>query len=153
MRYFKYSIFGLNVNIFGEVLTCWRRIPIVVEKYGKSAYEFRENVILVTIPFRWVREFDSENAPDEVKKYIINPSSTAQVDSLVLVLNGEMSNSQLMNELNHKDRVSFRENYIQKALELSFIEMTQPDLPKSPTQKYRLTQKGLDYKEMLLRKN
>ena len=138
-----------------------RGVPIVVEKYGKSAYEFRENVILVTIPFRWVRVLDSENAPDEVKKYIINPSSnpssnppsTAQVDSLVLVLNGEMSNSQLMNELNHKDRVSFRENYIQKALELSFIEMTQPDSPKSPTQKYRLTQKGLDYKEMLLEKN
>lgn len=31
-----------------------RGVPKVVEKYGKDAYEFHENTILVTIPFRWI---------------------------------------------------------------------------------------------------
>jgi ATP-dependent DNA helicase RecG len=32
--------------------------------------------------------------------------------------------------------------YLEPALALNLIEMTQPDSPKSPTQKYRLTAKG-----------
>ncbi len=46
-----------------------RGVPKVVEKYGKEAYEFRENTILVKIPFRWIHAVNNENAPDEVKKY------------------------------------------------------------------------------------
>lgn len=41
-----------------------------------------------------------------------------------------------------KDRVNFRDTYLQPALELGLIEMTQPDSPRSPTQKYRLTTLG-----------
>ena len=41
-----------------------------------------------------------------------------------------------------KDRVTFARNYLEPALVESFIEMTQPDSPTSPTQKYRLTEKG-----------
>ena len=40
------------------------------------------------------------------------------------------------------DRKSFRQNHLQPALEQDLIEMTQPDSPKSPTQKYRLTDAG-----------
>jgi predicted transcriptional regulator len=41
-----------------------------------------------------------------------------------------------------KDRVTFSKNYLEPALKESLIEMTQPDSPRSPTQKYRLTKKG-----------
>lgn len=41
-----------------------------------------------------------------------------------------------------KDRVTFTRNYLEPALAGAFIEMTQPDSPTSPTQKYRLTPKG-----------
>ena len=41
-----------------------------------------------------------------------------------------------------RDRVSFSRNYLDPALADDLIEMTQPDSPKSPTQKYRLTEKG-----------
>ena len=41
-----------------------------------------------------------------------------------------------------KDRVTFARNYLEPALAGAFIEMTQPDSPTSPTQKYRLTEKG-----------
>ncbi len=55
---------------------------------------------------------------------------------------GEMSRSQLMQALQLKDRVNFTRMYLEPALALNLIEMTQPDSPKSPTQKYRLTAKG-----------
>jgi ATP-dependent DNA helicase RecG len=47
-----------------------------------------------------------------------------------------------MNALSLKDRVSFARNYLEPALSQGLIEMTQPESLKSPTQKYRLTEKG-----------
>ena len=31
-----------------------RGVPIVTQRYGRNAYEFRENSIAVTIPFNWI---------------------------------------------------------------------------------------------------
>ena len=31
-----------------------RGVPLITERYGREAYEFRENSIVVTIPFRWI---------------------------------------------------------------------------------------------------
>lgn len=72
---------------------------------------------------------------------------TTQVGKLLSVLNGEMSKSELMKKLKLANYKNFSTQYIQKALEFDVIEMTQPDSPNSPTQKYRLTAKGLEYKK------
>lgn len=42
--------------------------------------------------------------------------------------------------LNH--RPTFLYDYLQPAIQAGFVEMTQPDSQKSPTQKYRLMAKG-----------
>ncbi|OQA54420.1 MAG: hypothetical protein BWY45_02589 [Euryarchaeota archaeon ADurb.Bin294] len=42
--------------------------------------------------------------------------------------------------LNH--RPTFMYDYLKPAIDAGYAEMTQPDSPKSPTQKYRLTRKG-----------
>lgn len=47
-----------------------------------------------------------------------------------------------MNALELKGRDNFLKKYLEPALSLGLIEMTQPDSPRSPTQKYRLTAKG-----------
>ena len=33
-----------------------RGVPLITERYGREAYEFRENSIVVTIPFRWINK-------------------------------------------------------------------------------------------------
>ena len=48
-----------------------------------------------------------------------------------------------------RHRPTLAQDYIQPALEQGFIEMTQPDSPTSPTQKYKLTQKGKEYEKRL----
>ena len=59
-----------------------------------------------------------------------------------MAVKGEMTRAELMNELNLHDRVTFRTGYLNPALGKGLVEMTQPDSPRSPTQKYRLTDKG-----------
>ena len=73
---------------------------------------------------------------------------TQQVKLLLKVIEGEMTRAELMETLGLKDRVNFTRKYIEPALANSLIELTQPDSPTSPTQKYRLTEKG---KEVLKR--
>jgi len=50
----------------------------------------------------------------------------------------------LMRRIGIAEREDFRKRYLRTALKLGLIEMTQPDSPRSPTQKYRLTAKGRD---------
>ncbi len=60
-----------------------------------------------------------------------------------------MSVQEIMSKIGLKGRRNFLQNYLQPALESGFIEMTQPNAPNSPTQKYRLTAKGKALKEHL----
>jgi hypothetical protein len=47
-----------------------------------------------------------------------------------------------MKKLGLKDEKHFRESYLRPALGAGLIEMTIPDKPRSPFQKYRLTEQG-----------
>ena len=52
-----------------------------------------------------------------------------------------------MDKLNLKHRPTLLCDYLQPAMDMGLIEMTQPDSPKSPTQKYRLAAKGIGIKK------
>lgn len=56
---------------------------------------------------------------------------------------GERGGTDLMKALGLSHRPTFRGNYLNPALEGGWIERTQPDSPRSPTQRYRLTRQGL----------
>lgn len=74
------------------------------------------------------------------------PEVSSELFSLLQVIHGEMSRQEIMTALSLKDEKHFRESYQQVAIALGLIEMTLPDKPKSPKQKYRITAKG---KQML----
>ena len=67
---------------------------------------------------------------------------TTQVKDLLLELKGEMSVDEMRQRVHIADREDFRKRYLAPALAAGYIEMTQPNSPRSPTQKYRLTDKG-----------
>lgn len=69
------------------------------------------------------------------------------VARLVKALKGEMSVIEIMGALKLGGRRNFLEKYLSPAIELGLVEMTQPGSPRSPTQKYRLTAKGLQANE------
>lgn len=68
---------------------------------------------------------------------------TDQVMRLLAALKAPpLGTKDLLGTLKLSHRPSFMQNYLQPALEAGLVEMTHPDSPRSPTQKYRLTDKG-----------
>ena len=73
----------------------------------------------------------------------VNVQVADQVHRLLAVLaQGEQSAAVLLAELGLRHIPSFRKNYLDPAIDAGLVELTQPDSPRSPTQRYRLTAKG-----------
>jgi hypothetical protein len=52
----------------------------------------------------------------------------------------ELSSEELLKTLGLSHKPTFRKNYLNPALAAALVEMTQPEAPRSPTQRYCLTQ-------------
>lgn len=87
------------------------------------------------------REQVGEQAREQVGDAL--PKGVAR---LVKALKGEVSVLDMMIALKLGGRRNFLEKYLTPAIELGLVEMTQPNSPRSPTQKYRLTARGLAVK-------
>lgn len=77
---------------------------------------------------------DTDQASDQVSD---------QVKSLLSALKPEeeLSAESLLAKLGLRHKPTFRKNYLNPALVAGLIEMTEPESPRSPTQRYRLTKK------------
>ncbi|MEO5344580.1 MAG: cell filamentation protein Fic, partial [Gammaproteobacteria bacterium SHHR-1] len=78
----------------------------------------------------------------------VTPQATPQVAQLLALLQTKMTDmdrESLQAALGLADRKSFRERYLKPALADGLIEMSLPDKPNSPLQKYRLTERGREW--------
>ncbi len=104
--------------------------------------------IIVKVPeFGSCEEQDKKKDSGEVTGEVTpqaTPQVTPQVANMLQVLKGEMNRQELQEALGLKDRFYFRDSYIIPGLKSGVIEMTQPNSPRSPTQRYRLTSKGYE---------
>jgi ATP-dependent DNA helicase RecG len=92
----------------------------------------------------------NEQAGEQVGEQV-GEQAGEQVKVLLLITNDEMSVLELMTALNLKGRRNFLQHYLYPALEAALMERTQPEAPKSPKQKYRLTTKGMAVKARLIK--
>ena len=92
---------------------------------------------------------NGENAPSNQHHPKVTSEVTSEVIRLLNTPFLEARAEELMMLLHIKHKDDFRRRYIVPALKLGFIERTQPNSPRSPTQKYRLTAKGQTYLEQL----
>ena len=109
--------------------------------------EFIQEDSFIAKVFRPVSESAAEQVTEHVTEHV-----TPQVNQLLKVIRGEMTRDELQEKLKLKHRENFRKKYIQESLDTELIEMTEPDSPKSPTQKYRLTEKGKQIQAKLRKK-
>lgn len=65
-----------------------------------------------------------------------------KAELLIGLVRQPASATELMQALEQTNRTRFKKRYLDPLLAMGVIEMTQPDSPKSPTQRYRLTEKG-----------
>ena len=84
---------------------------------------------------------EREQVEEQVREQV-STSIPKSVTRLLKSIKGEMSVVEMMMALNLGGRRNFLEKYLTPAIELELVEMTQPSSPRSPTQKYRLTEKG-----------
>jgi ATP-dependent DNA helicase RecG len=104
---------------------------------GIAAPEFQELTGGVVVTFRVpVAGSDTES---RVKS---EPDLTPQVVRLLGVLRGEVFRADLQKRLDVSDRKYFRTNFLRPALDAGLIEMTNPDRPRSSSQRYRLSGQG-----------
>lgn len=84
---------------------------------------------------------EREQVGEQVREQV-NMEVPKGVVRLLRVFKGDMSVLEMMGALKLGGRRNFLEKYLSPAIELGLVEMTQPNSPRSPTQKYRLTEKG-----------
>lgn len=92
-------------------------------------------------------EYDPEVTKQSSSSNQVEGTSRRQVRGQVLrlikVLNKEdLPVRVLMEKLELNSRDKFLKNYLTPALEAGLVEMTQPNSPNSPTQRYVLTEEG-----------
>jgi predicted HTH transcriptional regulator len=88
----------------------------------------------------------AEQVTDQVAEQVteqVTEQATEQVKRLFICLQHQpLSIRKIMQYLELRHRPTLLYDYLKPAMDGGFVEMTQPDSPKSPTQKYRLTKKG-----------
>ena len=74
---------------------------------------------------------------------ILGTKKGLSLDHLKILKNckNESSATELMKILNRTNKSKFKNTIVNPLIENGFFELTNPDKPKSPTQKYRLTNK------------
>ena len=80
---------------------------------------------------------------DNNDNYTLGTKKGLSWDHLKILKNckNESSANELMEILNRTNKSKFKNTIIYPLVENGFLELTNPDKPKSPTQKYRLTSK------------
>lgn len=74
---------------------------------------------------------------------------TAQVKELILALDTAMTTAEIMLKMQLTHREHFRQSHLLQALNMQIVAMTIPEKPNSKNQKYRLTPKGMQFKNEL----
>lgn len=122
-----------------------RGVPKIIEVYGKETYEFRENSIVVSIPFTRVQkekttydgiEMTYDNAEmthDKIKKTY--DKQQGEENKILEFCTTPRTILEIMEELGLKERKSAR-RHIKPLVEQGRLAMTLPDKPKSKNQKY-----------------
>lgn len=126
-----------------KLLESWGRgISLMTEECQKANLpepEFKLSQSFVVLIFRY-GEHNRTSTVQVPHKYHI---STTQVQALVnMVEYNTYSVIEMMELLKLKNRSYFTKEYLKLALDMGVLEPIFPDQPKSPKQKYRLTEKG-----------
>lgn len=116
-----------------------RRIRDACAEYGvaEPLIEVSPDWVTVTFPRGGAGETPHDTPHD-------TPHVTQQVERLVRAMHGEMSRAELMDALGLADRNHFAQVYLQPSIDAGLVEMTSPDRPRSPMQRYRLTSLARD---------
>ena len=111
-----------------------RGVPKITEVYGKETYEFRENSIVVSIPFARV-DVDMDT---QVNTQVNTQDNTQDdvAEKILIYCEIPRSKAEITAYLGYKDARGVARNHIQPLVQKGRLAMTIPDKPNSKNQKY-----------------
>lgn len=119
-------------------------IPRILRAYGEDCFKFTDNIIRITLPIS-VQD-GTQSAPSEQ----VGVQVSEQVKMLIHSISSKELSVEEILEVNkllckqvYKSKWYFKKHTIQPAMIDGDVEMTYPDSPNHPKQRYRLTTKGL----------
>ncbi len=171
----RIAAFFRNLYLVDQLGSGTRRLFKYVPFYSNAKPIIKEaDVFRITVPLDDSYSFDaligesknlfSNKHPSEVTSGVntevasgvasevaseVNKEVTSEVIRLLQCQFNESRAEELMFLLKIKHKDDFRRRFIAPALKIGVLERTQPDSPRSPTQKYRLTAKGRELRERL----
>ena len=131
-EFFKVLIYGDEIQVHNRFLRIGQEYGTTTAKAMADLHRHDDGVL---VPSK--REQVGEQVRGQVE-----PPLPKGVARLLKVFKSDMSVLEMMGALKLGGRRNFLEKYLSPAIELGLVEMTQPNSPRSPTQKYRLTEKG-----------
>lgn len=126
-----------------------RGVPRIVSEYGKEAFDFRDNAIVVTIPFNRLNPDNSEDRALHVKGNIrpvaaenlqagpdVSPVEDENIEQKLMKICADPKGIlEISTELGYKDKKTVRK-YLKPLLENGCVVRTIPEKPNSRFQKY-----------------
>ena len=109
-----------------------RGVPKITGVYGKKTYEFRENSIVVSIPFSRVSD---EVIPPVIPSVIPPVEENLNEYRILQFCSNPKGILEIAGMLKYKDKKTVR-RYIKPLIEQGRLTMTIPDKPNSQNQKY-----------------
>ena len=131
-EFFKVLIYGDEIELHNRFLRIGQEYGTTTAKAIADLHRHDDGVLVPS---------EREQVGEQVRGQV-EPPLPKGVARLLKAFKGEMSVLEMMGALKLGGRRNFLEKYLSPAIELGLVEMTQPNSPRSPTQKYRLTEKG-----------
>lgn len=119
-----------------------RGVPRIIEAYGKDAFEFADNAIVVTIPFNRINLGNETEIPQVIPQEIpqvipqVAPQEEKTKEQIIIDFCDEPRGIlEIAEQLGYKDRKTVHK-YLDPLIEQGRIAMTVPGKPNSRNQKY-----------------
>ena len=125
-------------------------IPRILRAYGEDCFKFTDNFIRITLPI------SVQDGTQSVPSEQVGVQVGEQVKMLIHSINNrELSVDEILEVYKllykqvYKSKWYFKKHTIHPSMFDGYVEMTYPDSPNHPKQKYRLTTKGLQLLDSL----
>ena len=112
-------------------------------KLIKESEKFRRRYFAIRTKKQAARKGDEPEGASEIRACKSEGTcDDSKFQKLLEILDGELSVREMMARLGFGSRDKFLKNYLYPALKAGVVEMTQPESPRSPRQKYRIRERG-----------
>ena len=135
---------GSGIRKMHDELTDYPEIELILQEAGNAfQVQFRKTGVQGTKLEPSRDQVGTNHAPSRHQVGTKLPLTPTQLN-ILKICNKPRPMADLLQAAERSDRTKFKKGVVDPLLNSNLLEMTEPNSPKSPSQKYRTTEKGLE---------